>query len=83
MLLLDATDHQLLQNFIDIEPNRRYITWARHIRKATKDKLIIEEDMAFLQHRLLSTTLKSASSLLHKIINNINTNIQKLNDPST
>ncbi|CAF1614944.1 unnamed protein product [Adineta ricciae] len=82
MLLLDATDYQLLQNFIDIEPNRRHITWTRHIWKATKDQLIIEEDIALLQNRLLSTTLIPTSDLLHKIINNINTNIQKLNNPS-
>ncbi|CAF1682510.1 unnamed protein product [Adineta ricciae] len=80
MLLLNATDHQLLQNFFDIEPNSRHITWARHIWKATKDQLIIEEDIALLQHRLISTTLIPTSDLLHKIINNINTNIQKLND---
>ncbi|CAF1411644.1 unnamed protein product [Adineta ricciae] len=63
MLLLNATDHQLFQNFFDIEPNKEYI--------------------ALLQHSLLLTTLKATSSLLHKIINNIDTNIQKLNDPST
>ncbi|CAF1514725.1 unnamed protein product [Adineta ricciae] len=83
MLLFNATDHQLLQNFFDIEPNNRHITWARHIWKATKDQLIIEEDIALLQHRLISTTLKSTSDLLHKIINNINTNIQKFNDTLT
>ncbi|CAF1646077.1 unnamed protein product [Adineta ricciae] len=83
MLLFNATDHLLLQNFFDIEPNNRHITWARHIWKATKDQLIIEEDIALLQHRLISTTLIPTSDLLHKIINNINTNIQKLNDSLT
>ncbi|CAF1542967.1 unnamed protein product [Adineta ricciae] len=83
MLLFNATDHLLLQNFIDIEPNSRHITWARHIWKATKDQLIIEEDVALLQHRLISTTSIPTSDLLHKIINNINTNIHKLNNPST
>ncbi|CAF1543327.1 unnamed protein product [Adineta ricciae] len=105
MLLLDANDHQLLQNFFDIEPNSRHvsistiifplkkshisylnllqITWARHIWKATKDQLIIDEDITLLQHRLLSTALIPTSDLLHKIINNINTKIQKLKDSLT
>ncbi|CAF1672078.1 unnamed protein product [Adineta ricciae] len=83
MLLFNATDHLLLKNFFDIEPNNRHITWARHIWKATKDQLIIEEDIALLQHRPISTTLKSTSHLLHKIINNIDKNIQKLNIPIT
>ena len=59
------------------------ITWARHIWKATQDQLIIEEDIALLQHRLLSTTIKSTSDSLHKIINNIETNIEKLNNSLT
>ncbi|CAF0849137.1 unnamed protein product [Adineta ricciae] len=105
IFLLNATDHLLLQNFIDIEPNSGHvsistiifrliksyihrlnlllITWARHVWKATKDQLIIEEDIALLQHRLLSTTLNSTSNLVRKIINNIVTDIQKLNDPLT
>ncbi|CAF1691854.1 unnamed protein product [Adineta ricciae] len=81
MLLLDANDHQLLQNFFDIEPNSRHITWARHIWKATKDQLIIDEDITLLQHRLLSTALIPTSDLLHKIINNINTKIQNSRIP--
>ncbi|CAF1461250.1 unnamed protein product [Adineta ricciae] len=80
MLIFNAADHQLLQNFFDIRPNNKHIILARHIWQATKNQLTIEEDLALLKYRQTSTALQSTSNSVHEIINNIDQDIQKLNE---
>lgn len=88
ILVLDATDHQLLQKFFDIQPNksqvRRYfvnnllqymhqfqIISARRIWEMTKKQMLIEEDIALLEHRLTTTQSYSPSTLLDHMLNDI------------
>jgi hypothetical protein len=85
---MDATDHQLLQKFFDIQPNksqvRRYfvhnllqymhqfqIISARRIWEMTKKQMLIEEDIALLEHRLTTTQSYSPSTLLDHMLNDI------------
>ncbi|CAF1380453.1 unnamed protein product [Adineta ricciae] len=82
ILVLDATDHYLLQRFLITEPNKTHIILARRIWKAAKEQLIAKQEIALLQYRLLSTSLisKSVSDLVHEMIDNIDTNIKTLDD---
>ncbi|CAF4001072.1 unnamed protein product [Adineta steineri] len=76
MLILDATDHQLVNEFFKAEPNKSQIISARRIWEATQKQMIIEEDIALLEYRLTSTQLQSASNLIDNMINDINSRLK-------
>ncbi|CAF1322428.1 unnamed protein product [Adineta ricciae] len=61
---------------------KQQIILARRIWKAAKEQLIVKQEIALLQYRLLSTSFqyKSVSNLVHEMIDNIGTNIKTLNE---
>ncbi|CAF1524217.1 unnamed protein product [Adineta steineri] len=77
MLILDATDHQLVNEFFKIEPKKSQIISARRIWQATQKQMIVEEDIALLEYRLTSTQLQSASNLIENMINDIDARLKQ------
>ncbi|CAF1294384.1 unnamed protein product [Adineta steineri] len=77
MLILDATDHQLLKEFFAAEPNKSQIISARRIWQATQKQMIIQEDIALLEYRLTSTQVQSASNLIENMINDIDNRLKQ------
>ena len=65
--------YYLLSNLLQITSTRR--TW-----KATKEKLMAEEEIALLQHQLISTQSQSQSpsTIIYEIIRNIDGDIKNL-----
>ena len=60
------------------------ITSTRRTWKATKEKLMAEEEFALLQHQLISTQSQSQLPLaiIHEIIRNIDGNMKNLIETS-
>ncbi|CAF1495660.1 unnamed protein product [Adineta steineri] len=77
MLILDATDHQLLNEFFKVEPNKSQINSARRIWEATQKQMMIQEDITRLEYRLTSTQLQSASNLIENMINDIDARLKQ------
>ncbi|CAF1511616.1 unnamed protein product [Adineta steineri] len=77
MLILDATDHQLLEEFFAAEPNKSQIISARRIWQATQKQMIIQEDIALLEYRLTSTQVQSAPNLIENMINDIDNRLKQ------
>jgi hypothetical protein len=100
MLILDATDHRLLQNFLNVEPNkspvRRHVVICinaihafshlhlfqiisrKRIWQTTMKRMMIEEEIALLEHRLTSTQSQSTSNLLGHMLDDIDRRLTSL-----
>lgn len=50
---------------------------ARRIWLATKKQMLIEQDIALLEHRLKSTQAYSSSELIHRMLDNIDLTLQE------
>ncbi|CAF1294106.1 unnamed protein product [Adineta steineri] len=77
MLILDATDHQLLKEFFKVEPNKSQILSGRRIWQATQKQMMILEDIALLEYRLTSTQLQPASNLIENMISDIDNHLKQ------
>ena len=102
MLILDATDHQLVHKFFNLKPNKSHVKTqspidittfsittnihlfqiisARRIWQATMAQIIIEEDIALLEHRLTSNNPQPSSNLVYRMIDDIETMLEKSNE---
>ncbi|CAF4496047.1 unnamed protein product, partial [Rotaria sp. Silwood2] len=64
MLMLDSTDHHLVQAVYDFKPSQQQIRCIRNIWKATGNKKQMEEQIQILKHRIHSNCLPPAFNLL-------------------
>ncbi|CAF4815791.1 unnamed protein product, partial [Rotaria sp. Silwood2] len=52
MLMLDSTDHRLVQEVYDLKPSQQQIRCIRNIWKAIENKKQMEEQIQILKHRI-------------------------------
>ncbi|CAF1533336.1 unnamed protein product [Rotaria sp. Silwood1] len=64
MLMLDSTDHRLVQNVYDLKPSQQQLRSIRNIWKAIYNKKQMEEQIEILKHRIHSNCLPPAFNLL-------------------
>ncbi|CAF4789943.1 unnamed protein product, partial [Rotaria sp. Silwood2] len=64
MLMLDSTDHRLVQEVYDLKPSQQQIRCIRNIWKAIENKKQMEEQIQILKHRIHSNCLPPAFNLL-------------------
>ncbi|CAF4444022.1 unnamed protein product [Rotaria sp. Silwood2] len=64
MLILDSTDHRLVQEVYDLKPSQQQIRCIRNIWKAIENKKQMEEQIQILKHRIHSNCLPPAFNLL-------------------
>ncbi|CAF1448651.1 unnamed protein product [Rotaria sordida] len=72
MLMLDSTDHRLVQQVYDVKPNKQQIRSIRKIWQAIQNKKQMEEQIQILKHRIHSNCLPPAFNLLDYTLDNIN-----------
>ncbi|CAF1532884.1 unnamed protein product [Adineta steineri] len=77
MLILDAVDHRLMRAFYNLEPNSSQIISARLIWRATAKRVLMNEQIAILEHHLISKQPLSASTLIDHTINRIEPSLTK------
>ncbi|CAF4787036.1 unnamed protein product, partial [Rotaria sp. Silwood2] len=64
MLMLDSTDHRLVQEVYDLKPSQQQIRCIRNIWKTIENKKQMEEQIQILKHRIHSNCLPPAFNLL-------------------
>ncbi|CAF1541152.1 unnamed protein product [Adineta ricciae] len=68
MVILDATDHQVIREFYNLNLSKNQITRTRHIWQATKQQMMTGNNIALLEkRRLILTSLQSPIDHVHAI----------------
>ncbi|CAF4979880.1 unnamed protein product [Rotaria sp. Silwood1] len=71
MLMLDSTDHHLVQEVYDLKPSQQQLRSIRNIWKALQNNKQMEEQIQILKHRIHSNCLPPAFNLLDYSLNRI------------
>ncbi|CAF3379014.1 unnamed protein product [Rotaria sp. Silwood2] len=83
MLMLDSTDHRLVQTVYDFKPSQQQIRSIRNLWKAIYDKKQMEEQIQILKHRIHSNCLPPAFNLLDYSLDKIDKILNRSKQSST
>ncbi|CAF5141579.1 unnamed protein product, partial [Rotaria sp. Silwood1] len=83
MLMLDSTDHRLVQEVYDLKPNKQQIRSIRNIWKAIYNKNQMQEQIEILKHRIHSNCLPPAFNLLDYSLDRIDKKLRGSKQSST
>ncbi|CAF4730519.1 unnamed protein product, partial [Rotaria sp. Silwood1] len=83
MLILDSTDHHLVQQVYDLKPNKQQIRCIRNIWQAIQNEKQMEEQIKILKHRIHSNCLPPAFNLLDYSLDKIDKILNRSKQSST